>query len=82
MLLPAIRVLQPKAVGAHKTSMLVDVEHGRSLELEALVGSVLELARITGTPVPTIEALYAVVKLLEATLASQGSMLRLQPRGI
>jgi ketopantoate reductase len=46
------------------------------------VGSVLELARVTGTPVLTIEALYAVVKLLEATLASQGSMLRLQPRGI
>jgi 2-dehydropantoate 2-reductase len=76
------RIAGAQAVGAHKTSMLVDVEHGRSLELEALVGSVLELARVTGTPVLTIEALYAVVKLLEATLASQGSMLRLQPRGI
>jgi 2-dehydropantoate 2-reductase len=62
--------------------MLVDVENGRALELEALVGSVLELARITGTPVPTIEALYAVVRLLEATLQGQASMLRLQPRSL
>jgi 2-dehydropantoate 2-reductase len=74
------RIAGAQAVGAHKTSMLVDVENGRALELEALVGSVLELARITGTPVPTIEALYAVVKLLEATLQGQASMLRLQPR--
>jgi ketopantoate reductase len=43
---------------------------------------VLELARITGTPVPTIEALYAVVRLLEATLQGQASMLRLQPRSL
>jgi 2-dehydropantoate 2-reductase len=74
------RIAGAEAVGAHKTSMLVDVEHGRGLELEALVGSVLELARITGTPVPTIESLYAVVKLLEATLSAQQAQLRLQPR--
>jgi 2-dehydropantoate 2-reductase len=76
------RIAGAQAVGAHKTSMLVDVENGRALELEALVGSVLELARITGTPVPTIEALYAVVRLLEATLQGQASMLRLQPRSL
>ncbi|MFM7531085.1 MAG: 2-dehydropantoate 2-reductase [Rubrivivax sp.] len=75
------RIAGAQAVGAHKTSMLVDVEHGRALELEALVGSVLELARLTGTPAPTIEALYAVVKLLEATLARQEALLRLQRRG-
>ena len=75
------RIAGAQAVGAHKTSMLVDVEHGRTLELEALVGSVLELARVTGTPVPTIEALYAVVRLLEATLARERAMLRLQPSG-
>jgi 2-dehydropantoate 2-reductase len=47
----------------------VDVENGRALELEALVGSVLELARITQTPTPSISAIYAACKLLERTLA-------------
>ncbi|HXD07086.1 MAG TPA: 2-dehydropantoate 2-reductase [Burkholderiaceae bacterium] len=63
------RIAGAEAVGAHKTSMLVDVENGRALELEALVGSVLELARITQTPTPSISAIYAACKLLERTLA-------------
>ena len=42
------RIAGAEAVGAHKTSMLQDVEHGRALELEALVGAVVELGRITG----------------------------------
>ena len=42
-------------------------EHGRPLELEALVGSVVELARITGVAMPTIDAIYRAVKLLERT---------------
>jgi 2-dehydropantoate 2-reductase len=56
-----------EAVGAHKTSMLQDVEAGRDLETEALMGSVIELARITNTPAPAIEAIYACVKLLDKT---------------
>jgi 2-dehydropantoate 2-reductase len=51
--------------------MLQDVEHGRALELEALVGSVVELARITETPTPTIDAIYAVTSLLGKTLTDQ-----------
>jgi 2-dehydropantoate 2-reductase len=51
-------------VGAHKTSMLQDVEAGRSLEIEAIVGSILEVAELTQTSAPTIETLYALVKLL------------------
>ena len=58
--------------------MLVDVEHGRALELEALVGSVVELGRITDTPTPAIEALYAVTSLLGKTLAEQGGRLEIQ----
>ena len=67
-----------EAVGAHKTSMLQDVEHGRALELEALVGAVVELGRITATPTPTIEAIYAATSLLAASLraASGGLVLR------
>lgn len=58
------RIAGGQAVGQHKTSMLQDVEMGRPIELEALVGSVLDLARITDTPVPSIRAIYAVTSLL------------------
>lgn len=53
------------AVGAHKTSMLQDIEAGRKTEIEALVGAVAELGRLTETPTPHIDALYAGVRLLE-----------------
>ena len=62
------RIAGAEAIGAHKTSMLQDVEHGRALELEALVGSVVELGRITDTPTPTIAAIYAAASLLGKTL--------------
>jgi 2-dehydropantoate 2-reductase len=58
------RIAGAERVGKHKTSMLQDVEAGRVMETEALLGSVLELARMTETPVPTLEAVYALTKLL------------------
>ena len=73
------RIAGAQAVGAHKTSMLQDVEHGRALELEALVGSVVELGRITDMPVPTIEAIYALAGLLAQTLQTQRMRLIGQP---
>lgn len=63
------RIAGAAKVGAHKTSMLQDIESGRQTEVEALVGSVIELARLTGTPVPHIEAVYACTRLLEQTLS-------------
>jgi 2-dehydropantoate 2-reductase len=51
-------------VGEHKTSMLQDLEAGKPLENEALVGAILEMGRLTDTPTPVIEAVYALVKLL------------------
>lgn len=72
------RIAGAQAVGAHKTSMLQDVEQGRALELEALVGSVVELARITDTPTPTIDAIYAVTALLAKTLRTQAGKLQVQ----
>ena len=72
------RIAGAEAVGAHKTSMLQDVEHGRVLELDALVGSVVELGRITGTPVPIIEAVYAMASLLGKTLADGKGRLPMQ----
>ena len=59
------RIAGAQAVGEHKTSMLQDIEAGRLTEIEALVGSVIELGQITGVPTPHISAIYACVKLLE-----------------
>ena len=71
------RIACAEAVGAHKTSMLQDVEHGRPLEIEALVGAVVELGRITGTPTPMINAIYVATKLLAHSLTSQHGRLRI-----
>ena len=70
------RIAGAEAVGAHKTSMLQDVEAGRALELEALVGAVIELGQITGVPTPTIRAIHAATALLGRTLAGQGGRLK------
>ena len=59
------RIEGARAVGAHKTSMLQDLEAGRQLEIDALVGSVLELGEITGVPTPAIAAVHACVSLLD-----------------
>lgn len=58
-------------VGKHKTSMLQDVEAGRELEVGALVGAVVELARLTDTPTPHIDAVYALVSLLNQTMSEE-----------
>ncbi|MGE5538282.1 MAG: ketopantoate reductase family protein [Gemmatimonas sp.] len=47
----------------HKASMLQDFEAGRPLELDAIVGAVIELARRRDVPVPTIEMLWGLAKL-------------------
>jgi len=73
------RIAGAEAVGAHKTSMLVDVEHGRAIELDALVGAVVELGRITATPTPVIDAIHAATALLAHTLAAQRGRLRVEP---
>ncbi|MBD6620495.1 2-dehydropantoate 2-reductase [Komarekiella sp. 'clone 1'] len=61
------RINGAENVGAHKTSMLQDIEAGRSTEIEAIVGAVAELGQLTQTPTPYIDAIYASVKLLEVT---------------
>ena len=50
-------------VGAHRTSMLQDLDQGRPMEIDALVGSVQELGRVTNTPTPTIDTVLALVSL-------------------
>lgn len=51
------------AVGAHKTSMLQDLERGRAMEIDALVTAVQELGRLTETPTPTIDSVLALTQL-------------------
>jgi 2-dehydropantoate 2-reductase len=73
------RIAGAEAVGEHKTSMLQDVEAGRPMELDALLGSVIELGRITGTPTPSLSAVYACASLLARTLARSGGRVRIEP---
>jgi 2-dehydropantoate 2-reductase len=72
------RIAGAEKIGKHKTSMLQDVEAGREPEIDALVGSVIELARMTGTPTPHIDSAYALMKLLEQTMAQARGGVRLQ----
>lgn len=55
-------------LGAFKTSMLQDVEAGRPIELEALLGAPLEIARRLDLPTPQLERLYAMTRLLGENL--------------
>jgi 2-dehydropantoate 2-reductase len=55
-------------VGEHKTSMLQDLELGRPLEIDALTGAVVEVARLTGMSTPNLDALDAMVRLLAANV--------------
>ena len=72
------RIEGAEKVGAHKTSMLQDIEQGRPIELEALLGSVVELGALTGTPTPHLGAIYACASLLAHTLQAQGGKLKVQ----
>lgn len=74
----AKRIAAAEAVGPHKTSMLQDVEAGRAVEIDALVGSVLELGRIVGLDMPRTGAVYALVKLLAEELRASGGRLAIE----
>ena len=54
-------------VGAHRTSMLQDLDQGRPMEIDALVGSVKELGRVTDTQTPTIDTVLALIALRAKT---------------
>ena len=73
------RIDGAEKVGKHKTSMLQDIEAGRAPEIDALVGSVIELGQLTRTPTPHIETVFALVKLLARSMESARGALRLQP---
>src|SRR5690606_1748375 len=72
------RIAGAEKVGKHKTSMLQDVEAGRDPEIDALVGSVAELGRLTNTPTPHIDTVFALVKLLAKTMGEESGMVKMQ----
>lgn len=72
------RIAGAQAVGAHKTSMLQDIEAGKALEIEALLGSVIELGRIAGVETPTLRTVYALTRLLERSVQRSGHGLSLK----
>ena len=71
------RIAGAERVGRHKTSMLQDVEAGRAPEIDALVGAVVELARLTETATPHIDTVYSLVRLLARTMRDQRGQVRL-----
>lgn len=71
------RIAGAESVGAHKTSMLQDIEQGRAIEIDALLGSVIELARLAKIATPHLDAVYAVTKLLGETVVRSGGGLSL-----
>ncbi len=56
------RIAGAAEVGAHRTSMLQDLERGRPMEIDALLGVVVELAALVGRPAPTCETVLALVR--------------------
>lgn len=73
------RIAGAEAVGEHKTSMLQDVEAGRVTEIDALVGSVIEVGEMTGVPTPAIRAVHACTRLLGHVLDAQRGAARVVP---
>ena len=65
------RIAGAESVGKHKTSMLQDVEAGKPIEIESMLGAVIELAEVTGVQTPTLRAIYACVSLLDKTLSQE-----------
>jgi 2-dehydropantoate 2-reductase len=61
------RIDGARRVGHHKTSMLQDLEAGKRLEIDAIVGAVVEIAELTRVPAPTLRNVYAAIDLLSRT---------------
>ena len=66
------RIAGAAKVGEHKTSMLQDLEAGRPMELEAVVGAVVELGERLGVPMPHTRTVYACTRLLNIISSRQG----------
>jgi 2-dehydropantoate 2-reductase len=61
------RIDGARRVGEHKTSTLQDIEAGRPLEIDCIIGAVVEMAKLVGVDVPATRYVYALTKLLDTT---------------
>jgi len=66
------RIEGAEAVGRHKTSMLQDLEVGKALEIDGMLGVVIELGEQTGIPTPAMNTVFALVSLLNKVTQEQG----------
>ena len=73
------RIDGAESVGKHKTSMLQDLEAGKALEIDGMLGVVIELGEQTGTPTPSLNTVYALVSLLNKTAQEEGIKIVGQP---
>ena len=64
------RIDGARRVGEHKTSMLQDVERGRTLEYDCISGAVIELGAMLGVPTPATGCVHALTRLLDTSLAA------------
>jgi 2-dehydropantoate 2-reductase len=76
------RIAGAESVGKHKTSMLQDVEAGKPLEIDGMLGVVVEFADITGVEVPTLRTVYACASLLNRTIQDEGLRIKGSPRAV
>lgn len=70
------RIEKAEKVGKHKTSMLQDVEAGKPLEIDGMLGAVIELAEMTDTDVPALRSIHACVSLLNDTIVKEGILIK------
>ena len=73
------RIEGAEAVGKHKTSMLQDVEAGKPLEIDGMLGAVIELGEMTGVDTPSLKALYACASLLNRKIQQESVFIKERP---
>ena len=73
------RIAGAEGVGKHKTSMLQDVEAGKPLEIDGMLGVIVELAEMTSVDVPTLRAIYACVSLVNKTIQVERVRIKAAP---
>ena len=73
------RIEGAEGVGKHKTSMLQDLEVGKALEIDGMLGVVIELGEQTDTPTPAMNTVFALVSLLNKTVQEEGIRVAGQP---
>jgi 2-dehydropantoate 2-reductase len=74
----AKRIEGAEKVGKHKTSMLQDVEAGRPLEIDAIISAVVEFGQMTNIETPAINAVHALIQLLDRTMREDHGAVQLR----